>query len=82
MWLSNEKNCLVLRLTQPAYNAKHPTAQVEEQPPTNRKDVMRSWSVGDLASFLAKRDMEGPAQRLREQGVDGEDFVGCTPELL
>ena len=43
---------------------------------------MRSWSVGDLASFLAKRDMEGPAQRLREQGVDGEDFVDCAPELL
>ena len=80
--LSNEKNCLVLRLTQPAYNAKPPTAHVSEQPLMNKRDTMRSWSVGDLASFFAKRDMEGPAQRLREQGVAGEDFVDFTSEQL
>ena len=48
----------------------------------NKRDAMRSWSVGDLASFFAKRDMEGPAQRLREQGVAGEDFVDFTSEQL
>ena len=37
---------------------------------------------GRPCELFAKRDMEGPAQRLREHGVDGEDFADCTPELL
>ena len=43
---------------------------------------MRTWRVGDLAHYLVKRDMEGPAQQLRAQGVAGEDFVGLTSEML
>jgi hypothetical protein len=81
-WLSNEKNCLVLRLTQPAFVTKQKPADVGGHLPKSRTETMRSWSVGELASFFAKRDMEGPAQRLRVQGVAGEDFVDFTPELL
>ena len=39
---------------------------------------MRSWSVRDLALFLSKADMEGPAQHLRAQGCAGEDFLHFT----
>jgi len=43
---------------------------------------MRSWSVGALADFFVKRDMEGPAQQLRAQGVAGADMVASTLDLL
>ena len=81
-WLSNEKNCLVLRLTRPAYVTPQRPAHSDEQLPQNRMELMRSWSVRDLASFFAKQDMEGPAQQLQAQGVSGEDFVNFTPAVL
>ena len=43
---------------------------------------MRSWSIGALADFFVKRDMEGPAQQLRAQGVAGADMVASTLDLL
>ena len=48
----------------------------------SRGDAMRAWSVKDLASFFAQRDMEGPAQQLQLQGVAGMDFVELSSEEL
>ena len=70
-WLSDEKNCMVLRLTQPAYVAQQPSDDLGEPVQDRRDDVMRSWSVAELATFLVKHDLAGPAQQLRAQGVAG-----------
>ena len=43
---------------------------------------MRTWTVAALADFFVKRDMEGPAQQLRAQGVAGADIVAFTLEQL
>ena len=79
-WLSSEDNCLVLRLTRPAFAAEGQEADLTE--PEDRAATLLSWSVGELARFLAKKDMEGPAQQLRTQGVAGEDFSAMTEQVL
>ena len=43
---------------------------------------LKSWSVSELAYFLTKKDMEGPAQHLRAQGVSGADFAAMTEQML
>ena len=77
-WLSNEKNCLVLRLTGPAFGPQEAPLHVAGAVPQDRAEMMRAWSVRELALFLTKADMEGPAQQLRAQGVAGEDFLHFT----
>ena len=37
---------------------------------------MQGWSVGDMATWLESRDLAGPAAAFRQNGVNGEDFVG------
>ena len=80
-WLSNPKNCLVLRLASPAYGPESPLP-APEHPPATRADGMRTWSVAALSRFLVKADMEVPAQQLRAQGVSGDDFVDATFSVL
>ena len=77
-WLSNEKNCLVLWLTGPAFGPQEAPLHVAGAVPQDRAEMMRAWSVRELALFLTKADMEGPAQQLRAQGVAGEDFLHFT----
>ena len=36
---------------------------------------MASWTVDDLAEFLADADLEGPAETLKKAGVCGQDFL-------
>ena len=79
-WLSSEQNCLVLRLTRPAFAAGEEEADLPK--PEDRAATLMSWSVGELARFLTKKDMEGPAQQLRTQGVAGEDFAAVTEQVL
>ena len=81
-WLSNPKNCFVLRLTTPAYGPQHSPLHAPENPVATRADSMRTWSVAALARFLVKADMEVPAQQLRAQGVSGDDFVDATFSVL
>ena len=81
-WLSNPKNCLVLRLTAPAYGPENSHLPAPEHPPRTRADGMRTWSVAGLTRFLVQAGMEVPAQQLRAQGVSGEDFVDVTASVL
>ena len=72
---------LVLELVSlPAFAAEGQEADLTE--PEDRAATLLSWSVGELARFLAKKDMEGPAQQLRTQGVAGEDFSAMTEQVL
>ena len=77
-WLSDKKNCLLLRLDAPAW-------QDPGLPPSSALDgraAMAAWSVSDLAAWLSSRDLAGPAGQLRQQGVAGEDFVSATIDGL
>ena len=58
------------------------TQEADLTEPEDRAATLLSWSVGELARFLAKKDMEGPAQQLRTQGVAGEDFSAMTEQVL
>ncbi len=80
-WLSDEKNCLVLRLNESATVVPHSAAPAPATPLSPRAQ-MQSWSASELAAFLRKKDLEGPAKQLFEQGVSGEDFAGLTDETL
>ena len=81
-WLSNPKNCLVLHLAQPAYGPEHTPMDALDHPAATRTDTMRTWSVAALARFVAKADMEVPAQQLAALGVSGDDFVDATISAL
>ena len=76
-WLANEKNCIVLRLTEPAWqqpvSSVRPAADLVT--PLAR---MRAWTAKGLRSFLESRDMVGPAGHLFAQAMNGEDFAELT----
>ena len=80
-WLADEKNVMKLYLTEPAWKGDGPEAQPA---PLCQADVMRSWTVTELASFLEGDDMRGPAAALRTAGVSGSDFMawGTEDELV
>ena len=77
-WLSDSKNCMVLRLEEPAWleigedDGGNGAARQAAASPLER---MLGWSVAELARFLESRDLRGPAEQLSRQGVRGEDFV-------
>ena len=56
--------------------------EAESQEPEDRAAKLKSWSVSELAYFLAKKDMDGPAQHLRAQGASGADFAAMTEQML
>ena len=60
-WLSAEENCWPICLTRPAFAAGEQEADLPK--PEDRAATLMSWSVGELARCLTKKDMEGPAQR-------------------
>ena len=74
---------LVLELVSlPAFAFAAEGQEADLTEPEDRAATLLSWSVGELARFLAKKDMEGPAQQLRTQGVAGEDFSAMTEQVL
>ena len=77
-WLSDKKNCLLLRLDAPAW---HDPVRPASSPPRGHA-AMAAWSVSELAGWLSSRDLAGPAGQLRQQGVAGEDFVAMTVDGL
>ena len=80
-WLSDARNCLVLRLTREVWDN---TSGVEQPapPPPSPQQRMQAWTVAELASFLSARDMDGPARYLQSQGVCGSDFLSITCDTL
>ena len=77
-WLSDEKNCLVLRLTEPAWVDSSSATTV--RPTLSPKQLLEEMSVGDLSRFLEERDLSGPATRLMNEGVAGSDFVDLSED--
>jgi len=72
-WLSNEKNVIVLRLTQPAWEDGLSHALHK---PLDPHEEMRTWSVRDLVRWLESCDLAGPAEAFHQNGVAGCDFLG------
>ena len=66
-WLTDSKNVVVLRLSEPAWETD--VAAVTSTVP------MAEWSVGAVASWLEGMDMAGPAAILSAQGLDGADLL-------
>ena len=77
-WLSDKKNCLLLRLDAPAW--RNPALPPSLAP--RGRAAMAAWSVSELVAWLSSRDLAGPAAQLRQQGVAGEDFVSMTVDGL
>ena len=67
-WLSDPRNVIVLRLTEPAWLGADACAIPAQLP-------MTSWCVSEVARWLQGSDMSGPASLLQSQGVSGEDLV-------
>ena len=67
-WLSDPRNVIVLRLTEPAWEGADASAIPAQLP-------MTSWRVSEVARWLEGSDMSGPASLLQSQGVNGEDLV-------
>ena len=44
-------------------------------PTLTPREKMASWTVGELADFLADEDLQGPADALKNAGVNGKDFL-------
>ena len=80
-WLSDSKNCMVLRLDQAAWEevGDGSADAVVAETPLQR---MMGWSVTELARFLESKDLCGPAGQLYRQGVSGPDFVDFSEESL
>ena len=77
-WLSDARNVLQLHLTAPAFDS--PNAQVVG-PTLTSLERMSSWTVGELADFLAEEDLRGPAEDFKKAGVSGKDFLAWASPL-
>ena len=76
-WLADDKNVMLLRLTEPAWKTDGSEAH---QPSQGQADIMRSWTVSGLATFLEGEDLRGPAAVLRGAGVNGSDLLAWQSE--
>ena len=77
-WLSDARKVLQLHLTAPAFESAD--AQAVGQTLT-AQEKMSSWTVDDLADFLADEDLRGPAEDLKKAGVSGQDFLVWTTPM-
>ena len=80
-WLSNSQNCLVLRLTEPAWEVLVQTT-AGGGPQESAKDRLAACSANDLRFLLEAQDMSGPAAHLFSQSVNGADFLALTETEL
>ena len=72
-WLSNSKNVIALRLTEPAWVQR----QVLVGPALARSpaEIMSEWGVSDVARWLEDADMVGTAAIFQAEGVNGKDVI-------
>ena len=80
-WLSDARNCLVLRLTEHVWEPSPGTPQPARLQLTPAA-LMQAWTVSELVAFLLSQDLEGPAKFLQTQGFNGSDFLAATGESL
>ena len=72
-WLSNSKNVIALRLTEPAW--VHSQVLLGQAPARSHAGIMSEWGVGDVARWLEDADMEGTAAIFKAEGVSGKDVL-------
>ena len=77
-WLANPKNVICLKLTTPAWDIPGAVAAASVPP----SDVMRSWPVDGVLSFVRSRDLAGPATALFASGVNGADLLTLTMDVF
>ena len=80
-WLSNPMNCLVLRLTAPAWSVPGVASSSFASQETSQ-DRLAACSASDLRALLESQDMRGPAAHLFAQSVNGADLLALTQEEL
>ena len=80
-WLSDKRNCLVLQLTSSVWTALA-TPQQQHIPQMTPQEQMTAWTVAELAVFWTAADLQGPAEYLQKQGVNGADFAALTCDTL
>ena len=76
-WLSNPRNCIVLRLSATAWNDGSAPA-----PEPHPREKMARWTCRNLHDYLEAHDMAGLAAQLHSQSVDGSDFLSLSQEEL
>ena len=76
-WLADDKNVMQLRLTSAAWEGGCSEVRPEA---LSQAEVMQSWTVDALATFLQGEDIGGPAEVLRSAGVNGADFLEWKTE--
>ncbi len=69
-WLSNTKNCVVLRLNGEAWGTDAQRGQT-----MSPQERMTGWTCSQLQDFLGGQDLAGLASVLYSQSVNGEDFL-------
>ena len=78
-WLSDPSNVMLVRLTEPAWETG---AAVQQAVPLTKRETMTQWTVGDVVSFLTRKDLAGPASVMHANGVNGADLLGITTSTL
>ena len=78
-WLSDPRNVLQLHLEGPVWVCEAAvTATAVQQCP---QEQMSSWGVDQLAAFLERHDLRGPADALRASGVAGADLLALNTDV-
>ena len=80
-WLSNPMNCLVLRLTEPAWKIPPQTTTTLPLQPSAQERIA-ACTASDLRGLLEMQDMSGPASQLFSQSVNGSDLLALTEKEL
>ena len=78
-WLSDPLNVMLVKLTEPAWETG---AAVPQAVPLTKREIMSEWRVGDVVSFLTRKDLAGPASVMHANGVNGADLLDITKSTL
>ena len=72
---------LQLHLTSKAWQEAEPEAEAGSEE-ASAAEVMGGWSVEETAGFLESRDLCGPAEVCRANGMSGAGLLSMTTTVL
>ena len=70
---------MLVKLTEPAWETG---AAIPRAVPLTKREVMGGWTVGDVVSFLTRKDLAGPASVMHANGGNGADLLDITKSTL
>ena len=77
-WLSDQRNVIVFRLTEPAWvGGVAPVLHTK----TPQEEAL-SWTASDVYAFLKSRDLASPGRVLFNNGVRGLDLIQMEEGVL